>query len=45
MANESPSVWLKFFGKQLDVRSVPIYELGDTLIAIQRIVHKTFLFE
>jgi len=27
------------------VRSIPIYELGDTLVAIQRIIHKTFLFE
>lgn len=42
---EDPSLWLKFSGKELDVRSVPIYELGDTLVAIQRIIHKTFLFE
>ena len=40
-----PSLWLKFSGSQLDVRSIPIYELGDTLIAMQRIVHKSFLFE
>jgi len=26
-----------------DARSVPIYELGDTLVALQRIIHKTFL--
>jgi hypothetical protein len=45
VAEESPSLWLKFSGPELDIRSVPIYELGDTLIAIQRIVHKTFLFE
>lgn len=37
-------VWLKFIGEELDVRSVPIYELGDSLMAIQRIVNKTFLF-
>lgn len=42
---EEPSLLLKFSGKELDVRSVPIYELGDTLVAIQRIIHKTFLFE
>jgi|GEM_PF-1281059 hypothetical protein len=42
---EEPSLWLKFSGEELDVRSVPIYELGDTLVAIQRIIHKTFLFE
>ena len=45
MTHDSPSLWLKFSGPELDIRSVPIYELGDTLIAIQRIVHKTFLFE
>lgn len=44
MKEESP-LWLKFSGDELDVRSVPIYELGDTLIALQRIVHKTYLFE
>lgn len=36
---------LKFSGESLDVRSVPIYELGDTLVALQRMVHKTFLAE
>ena len=40
---EEPALWLKFSGDLLDVRSVPIYELGDTLVALQRIVHKTFL--
>lgn len=38
-------LWLKFSGESLDVRSVPIYELGDTLIGIQRIIHKAFLFD
>ena len=38
-------LWLKFSGKLLDVQSIPIYELGDTLIAIQRIIHKTFLHD
>jgi hypothetical protein len=42
---EEPSLWLKFSGEELDVRSIPIYELGDTLVAVQRIIHKTFLFE
>lgn len=45
MTEDPPSLWLKFSGAELDLRSVPIYELGDTLIAVQRIVHKTFLFE
>jgi hypothetical protein len=39
------SILLKFSGKDLDIRSVPIYELGDTLVAVQRIAHKAFLFE
>lgn len=42
---EEPSLLLKFSGEGLDVRSIPIYELGDTLVAVQRIIHKTFLFE
>ena len=45
MAGKKPTLWLKFSGETLDVRSIPIYELGDTLIALQRIIHKTFLFE
>ena len=43
MKNEA--ILLKFSGEGLDMRSVPIYELGDTLVAVQRIVHKAFLFE
>lgn len=42
---EDPSLWLKFSGDELDMRSIPIYELGDTLVAVQRIIHKTFQFE
>ena len=42
---DEPSLLLKFSGEGLDVRSIPIYELGDTLVAVQRIIHKTFLFE
>lgn len=34
---------LRFIGENLDTRSVPIYELGDSLIALQRIVHKAHL--
>jgi hypothetical protein len=36
---------LKFTGEQLLSDSVPIYELGDSLVAIQRIVHKAYLFQ
>ena len=43
MKQEEPALWIKFSGKLLDVRSIPIYELGDTLVALQRIIHKTFL--
>jgi hypothetical protein len=45
MRTDEPTLLLKFSGAQLDVRSVPIYELGETLMAMQRIVHKTYLFE
>jgi hypothetical protein len=41
---EETSLWLKFSGQELDVRSIPIYELGDTLIAIQRILNKAHLY-
>jgi hypothetical protein len=43
MRNEA--ILLKFSGEDLNIRSVPIYELGETLVAIQRIVHKASLFE
>jgi len=43
MGNEG--ILLKFSGANLNIRSVPIYELGDTQVAVQRIVHKAFLFE
>jgi len=43
MRDEEPALWVKFSGELLDVRSIPIYELGDTLVALQRIIHKTFL--
>ncbi|MEX0964513.1 MAG: hypothetical protein WDZ52_10800 [Pseudohongiellaceae bacterium] len=43
--NDESSLWLKFTGENLDMRSVPIYELGDTLVAVQRIIHKAFLYQ
>lgn len=36
---------LRFTGPSLKERSLPIYELGTALIAFQRIIHKTALFE
>jgi hypothetical protein len=35
---------LRFVGEMFEHRSVPIYELGTTLIAIQRIINKAYLF-
>lgn len=37
-------LWIRFYGPDLDLKSLPIYELGTTLIAIQRIIHKAHLF-
>jgi hypothetical protein len=37
-------LWIKFEGEALRTRSLPIYELGSSLIAIQRIIHKAALF-
>lgn len=42
---ERTGLLLKFSGDGLAVRGVPIYELGDTLVAVQRILHKTYLYE
>lgn len=35
---------IKFEGEELATRSLPIYELASSLIAVQRIVHKAALF-
>ena len=43
MDTHNNTLWLKFSGDELDIRSVPIYELGDVLIAVQRIIHKSYL--
>ena len=40
---DEPALWMKFVGEGLDIHSIPIYELGDCLIAVQRIVHKAYL--
>jgi hypothetical protein len=36
---------VKFIGSALDLRGVPIYELGKSLVAIQRMVHKARMLE
>ena len=33
-------LWLRFFGPSLESQSMPIYDLGTALIAIQRMVYK-----
>ncbi len=38
-------VAFKFIGEDLDVSSIPIYELGEVFIAYQRIIHKILLFK
>ncbi len=38
-------LWIRFVGKDLELRSVPVYELAETLIALQRVLHKVFLFQ
>lgn len=44
MNNYDPLLHVRFIGEELDVKSMPIYELGTVLIAIQRIVNKAYLF-
>lgn len=36
---------IRFTGPALETRSMPIYELGMALISIQRIIHKTSLYD
>ena len=35
---------IRFIGPTLESRSLPIYELGMALIAVQRIIHKASLY-
>lgn len=35
---------IRFIGNELETKAVPIYELGQVLISIQRIVNKAYLF-
>lgn len=37
-------LWIRFVGPGLDQRSVPIYDLAQVLIAIQRIHYKAYLY-
>ena len=43
--NNYPLFSLRFSGEGIDKHLMPIYELGNTIIAIQRIINKTYLFK
>ena len=45
MKDGDPIIWLRFIGEGLDLKALPIYELGSVLIAFQRIIHKAYLNE
>lgn len=45
MSDQEPILWLRFIGEELNVKAIPIYELGTVLIAFQRIINKAYLFE
>lgn len=43
MAYDDSLIRLRFIGNDLKTRSIPIYELGVSLVATQRLVHKAHL--
>ena len=43
MAYDNSLIRIRFIGENLERRSVPIYELGVSLVAIQRLIHKAHL--
>ena len=45
MKDSDPIIWLSFIGEDLNLKALPIYELGSVLIALQRIIHKAYLYE
>lgn len=40
---EESLIQLRFIGEELESKSVPIYDLGVSLIAVQRMLHKAYL--
>lgn len=38
-------LWIRFVGKNLERRSIPIYELGQILISLQQIINKAYLYK
>lgn len=37
-------LWVRFCSSELEAKSVPIYELGQTLVALQTIIHKVYWY-
>lgn len=44
MSAKSYPVSVRFVGKKFSTRSVPIYELGEVLVALQRMINRAYLF-
>ena len=42
--DQTPLLWVRFEGEKLDQQSIPIYDLAQVFIAVQRIVNKTYLY-
>lgn len=42
---ENSYVKIRFIGEGLETKGIPIYELGQTFIAFQRIINKAYLFK
>ncbi len=45
MNQEESMLWLRFIGEDLNIKSLPISELGTVLVAFQQIINKAYLFE
>lgn len=43
MAAEKHPLSIRFVGKKFDTHSVPIYELGEVLLALQRMINRAYL--
>lgn len=42
--DQTQLIWLRFEGEDLDPAAIPIHHLGVSLLALQRIVNKAYLF-
>ncbi|KUO96125.1 hypothetical protein [Ferroacidibacillus organovorans] len=43
LENRKSLLKIRFIGEELSEKSVPIYDLGESLISVQRLVHKAYL--